>query len=252
MPKLTERRDGTAFRDYLERWKPPVFKLGTMVEGYALHSWSREPGGVFNGQSLYRIHEEYRKPEFPQFTGRLARKPTMNRPDQAIEMLCNGATSVGSARELAAYIAHLETDRTRFAEGLNDIKRLVLEWKEVSSKATAAAEAPALGLLGLRIRRINLDNGWDCMKPADWPESNAEIEKVRKIATGLMLITTEVAEAMEGLRKRDRTNVGEELTDVLIRTLDMMTGLGFDIDEEVRAKMEKNRTRGFKHGGKAV
>lgn len=118
MPKLTERRDGTAFRDYLERWKPSIPLMGTLLQGYALHSWSREPGGLFNGQSLYRIHEEYRKPTMQTklvdhtCCGRGQRRPT-EAINELRDFALHGnavATAVGmaAARDLTDYIAHLE------------------------------------------------------------------------------------------------------------------------------------------------
>ena len=42
------------------------------------------------------------------------------------------------------------------------------------------------------------------------------------------------------------------LADVLIRVLDCASGLGLDMDAAVQAKIEKNKTRGFRHGGKRV
>jgi NTP pyrophosphatase (non-canonical NTP hydrolase) len=65
-------------------------------------------------------------------------------------------------------------------------------------------------------------------------------------------MVTEVAEAMEALRKRDRANFEEELADIFIRILDTSHGLGIDMDAVVAKKLAKNRTRGYRHGGKAV
>lgn len=114
--------------------------------------------------------------------------------------------------------------------------------------------------LGREILVINAANGWDVLTPADWPtESGAtdpgatnNLAKTRKIGTLLALIHSEVSEALEGLRHHDRSNFEEELADTLIRVLDVSTGLGVDMDAVVRAKLEKNRQRGVRHGGKAV
>lgn len=74
-----------------------------------------------------------------------------------------------------------------------------------------------------------------------------------RIPAILALIHSEVSEALEEFRKAHRIeHFGEELADVIIRVLDCTAGLGIDIDAAVRAKLEVNRTRGFKHGGKRV
>ena len=63
-----------------------------------------------------------------------------------------------------------------------------------------------------------------------------------------MLITTEVAEAEDGLRKDDFENFKEELADIVIRTCDLAGGLNIDLEAEIIKKMEKNKSREYKHG----
>ncbi|MGE0161471.1 MAG: MazG nucleotide pyrophosphohydrolase domain-containing protein [Gemmatimonadales bacterium] len=104
---------------------------------------------------------------------------------------------------------------------------------------------PTLGELAYEINKINRANGWEVLTPADWDDP-------RRIPTVIALIHSEASEALEGFRKGDRENVAEELADVLIRVLDAAGGLGIDIDNEVQKKLAKNRTRGFKHGGKVI
>jgi len=101
----------------------------------------------------------------------------------------------------------------------------------------------ALGELATTIREINRANGWNVTQPVDWSDPY-------KVPAILALIHSEVSEALEGFRKGDRANVGEELADVLIRILDCAPGLEIDLDREVAAKLEKNKTRGYRHGGK--
>lgn len=81
----------------------------------------------------------------------------------------------------------------------------------------------------------------------------------------LLLINSEVAEALEELRNHPLSEYpmpgylcdvitgkpegfSVELADALIRTLDLMYECGIDIDEVVKAKMEFNATRPYKHG----
>jgi NTP pyrophosphatase (non-canonical NTP hydrolase) len=65
-----------------------------------------------------------------------------------------------------------------------------------------------------------------------------------------MLITGEVAEAHEALRKSDFDNFKEELADIVIRVADLAGGLDIDLEDEILKKMEKNTLRPYKHGKK--
>lgn len=73
-------------------------------------------------------------------------------------------------------------------------------------------------------------------------------EKERNIGEALMLIVTELAEAMEAHRVQDQENFKEELADSFIRLLDLCGGLGIDIEEEISKKSQKNKKRPYKHG----
>lgn len=70
----------------------------------------------------------------------------------------------------------------------------------------------------------------------------------RNIGEALMLIVTELAEAMEAHRIQDDANFKEEIADSFIRLLDLCGGLGIDIEEEICKKSAKNRNRPYKHG----
>lgn len=85
----------------------------------------------------------------------------------------------------------------------------------------------------------------------------------RNTGEQLMLIVTEVAEAMEEVRKHgDRKllyfsgkdskpeGFAIELADVLIRVFDLAGSLGIDLDTAVTLKMDYNETRPHRHGGK--
>ena len=63
-----------------------------------------------------------------------------------------------------------------------------------------------------------------------------------------MLIVTELAEAMEAYRMKDRENFKEEIADTFIRLFDLCGGLKIDISQEIARKSERNKARPYKHG----
>jgi NTP pyrophosphatase (non-canonical NTP hydrolase) len=64
----------------------------------------------------------------------------------------------------------------------------------------------------------------------------------------LMLIVTELAEAMEAYRMQDKENFNEEIADTFIRLFDLCGGLKIDIEKEIHKKMLHNKNRPYKHG----
>lgn len=73
-------------------------------------------------------------------------------------------------------------------------------------------------------------------------------DQERNIGEALMLIVTELAEAMEAHRVQDMDNFREEIADSFIRLLDLCGGLKIDIEEEIYKKSLKNKQRPYKHG----
>ena len=73
-------------------------------------------------------------------------------------------------------------------------------------------------------------------------------DKERNMGEALMLIVTELAEAMEAYRIQDKENFREELADTFIRLLDLCGGYDIDITSEIAKKSEKNKNRPYKHG----
>ncbi len=108
-------------------------------------------------------------------------------------------------------------------------------------------EEEPLNELAREILEINAANGWNVTTLDVWDD-----EQPYRLGCILALIHSEVSEALEALRNHDRENFEEELADVIIRVLDLTGGLGIDIDAAVRDKLEANKKRGWRHGGKAV
>ncbi|SRR5216684_275523 len=87
-----------------------------------------------------------------------------------------------------------------------------------------------------------------------------------KVLEKMMLVVTEVAEAVEEFRaghapsheytSTDKNGIEKpegipaELADVLIRIGDLAGRYGIDLEKAVRVKHEYNKTRSFRHGGK--
>ena len=102
-----------------------------------------------------------------------------------------------------------------------------------------------LSALAKSIIEVNKANGWNCLLPGQWSDTY-------KVPAILALVHSEVSEALEAFRKDDKGNFSEELADIVIRVLDCAGGLGIDLDDEIEKKLEKNRARSFRHGGKRV
>ncbi len=78
--------------------------------------------------------------------------------------------------------------------------------------------------------------------------ADVDTDDPRHVLALLMLITTEVAEAAEAVRKSDPDNFAEELADICIRVFDVAGGMGVDLSEEIVTKMRTNKARPRKHG----
>jgi NTP pyrophosphatase (non-canonical NTP hydrolase) len=110
------------------------------------------------------------------------------------------------------------------------------------------------------VEQVNREHGW--------------YDDERTFGDLVALLHSEVSEALEAYRKwglDDATasgsayvldgfktvqpkpeGVGSEFADTLIRLLDMSKRYGIDLEAEYRRKVEYNRTRGYRHGGKRL
>lgn len=101
---------------------------------------------------------------------------------------------------------------------------------------SAELQAKAIQALQDRIYQQNVKAGWH--------------DKPREIGTCLMLVTSEIAEAMEGDRKDlmddhlpHRKMFEVELADAVIRILDLAGREGLDLAGAINEKLEYNKHR---------
>jgi NTP pyrophosphatase (non-canonical NTP hydrolase) len=98
---------------------------------------------------------------------------------------------------------------------------------------------------GENIQETKIEKGWTVTGPEAWDQEN-------QIPADLSLVHSEVSEALEAFRCGDRDKFAQELADVLIRVVGLAHGLGIDIGQEMADKMNVNRAREHRHGGKKI
>jgi len=109
-------------------------------------------------------------------------------------------------------------------------------------------ERKILNLLGAECVAISKANGWNPMTEV------YDLDKAKLyLGTKIALIHTECSEMMEAIRENDIGSLVGEGIDVLIRTLEFLACLkDVDIDKAFRKKMEFNKKRSYRHGGKLI
>jgi NTP pyrophosphatase (non-canonical NTP hydrolase) len=90
-----------------------------------------------------------------------------------------------------------------------------------------------------------------CKQAFETAKSKGWHDEPRETGTLLALIHSEVSEALEADRKGDAENFVEELADVCIRIFDLCGAKEIDLEAAILKKMERNKGRSYKHGGKA-
>lgn len=90
-----------------------------------------------------------------------------------------------------------------------------------------------------------------CKEAFETAKSKGWHDEPREMGTILALIHSEVSEALEADRKGNHDNFAEELADVCIRVFDLCGSLNIDLEKAIKGKMEYNKTRTYKHGGKS-
>lgn len=112
---------------------------------------------------------------------------------------------------------------------------------ERSSPLEVGAEG--LRLLIAELHRRNVEAGW-------WTDLNTGLRKNRNVGEMIMLVVTELAEAMEGHRKSlmddhlpNRKMIEVEFADAIIRLCDIAGGLELDVPGALVEKAEYNAHR---------
>lgn len=85
---------------------------------------------------------------------------------------------------------------------------------------------------------------------SNWNDLQSVILEIARseISQKLALIHSEVSEALEAVREGSKEEFAEELADVLIRTADLAGALQINLSAAVASKLEKNKSRPFRHG----
>ena len=110
---------------------------------------------------------------------------------------------------------------------------------------------------------VNVKNGWwnDRMAIDGMLRNTPELREVNRRSVIISLLGLVDAEAMEAVRKHDEVTWSDsatkdtlvrELGGAIVRIMDIAQFLDLPLAAGIEAEIESNKTRGIKHGGKAV
>lgn len=180
------------------------------------------------------------------------------------------ATSDDGDRERTEYIAWLRTQE--YDDGSSPLSWALVQFgdDDLVSKIVCDSDDTWRVAIGKTATRASNTAHTDAVPPPDAIKAIAHQAHDNAVAKGfwdpppstptlIALMHSELSEALEADRKGnpasekipDFSSVEEELADLVIRVLDMSAAQGLRLGEAILAKMEYNRGRPHRHGGKA-
>lgn len=92
--------------------------------------------------------------------------------------------------------------------------------------------------LAKEIHKNAISKGW-------WTQADT-------IPNKLLMIHSEVSEAVEAYRNNNHDDIPVEVADIIIRALDLLSAIVDNPEDVIIAKHEYNKTRSFRHGNKLL
>jgi NTP pyrophosphatase (non-canonical NTP hydrolase) len=142
--------------------------------------------------------------------------------------------------KLCAHTALIHTEITEAAEALedNDLTNLREELADVAIRVSSIAHG-----IGAK-----LQHNFAHPSPEFTEVPTTELD----ISKGIMQLHKATSHATEAVRKQDSAEFIIQLIIILLHTAALSKAIGSDLAAEMDKKIEKNASRGHKHGGKAI